>query len=39
MKDARERMLHCPIISGAIERLIGNLLIPENLSSKSVKNV
>jgi hypothetical protein len=37
MNDARERMLDSPIYSDAIERLIGKLLIPENLPSTVCK--
>jgi hypothetical protein len=33
MNDAKERMLDSPIYSDAIERLIGKLLAPENLTS------
>jgi hypothetical protein len=33
MNDARERMLHSPIYSDALKRLIGKLLVPENLTS------
>jgi hypothetical protein len=33
MNDARERMLGSPIYSDPVERLIGKLLIPENLTS------
>ncbi len=32
MNDARERMLDSPIYSDATERLIGKLLVPENLT-------
>ncbi len=32
MNNAKERMLHSPIYSDADKRLIGNLLIPDNLS-------
>ncbi len=37
MNDARERMLDSPIYSDAIERLIGKLLVPENLTSTAHK--
>ncbi len=37
MNNARERMLDSPIYSDAIERLIENLLIPENLTSTERK--
>ena len=37
MNDARERMLHSPIYSDAAKRLIGKLLIPENLTSTERK--
>jgi hypothetical protein len=37
MNNARERMLHSPIYSDAIEHLIGKLLIPENLTSNKRK--
>jgi hypothetical protein len=37
MSNARERMLHCPIYSDAIERLIGKLIVPENLTSNEHK--
>jgi hypothetical protein len=37
MKDARERMLHSPIYSGAVKCLIGKLLIPENVTSTERK--
>jgi hypothetical protein len=37
MNDARERMLHSPIYFDAIERLIGKLLLPENLASNELK--
>jgi hypothetical protein len=30
MNNARERMLHSPIYSDAVESLIGKLLVPEN---------
>jgi hypothetical protein len=30
MNNARKRMLHSPIYSDAVERLIGKLLVPEN---------
>jgi hypothetical protein len=33
MNDARERMLDSPIYSDAVKRLIGKLLVPENLTS------
>ncbi len=33
MNDARERMLDSPIYSDAVERLIGKLLVPENVTS------
>jgi hypothetical protein len=33
MNDARERMLDSPIYSDAVKHLIGELLIPENLTS------
>jgi hypothetical protein len=32
MNDARERMLHSPIYSDAVECLIGKLLVPENVT-------
>ncbi len=37
MNDARERMLHSPIYSDVVKRLIGKLLIPENLTSTEHK--
>ncbi len=37
MNDARERMLDSPIYSDAIKRLIGKLLVPENLTSTERK--
>jgi hypothetical protein len=37
MKNARESMLHSPINSDAFKRLIGKLLIPDNLSSNEHK--
>jgi hypothetical protein len=37
MNDARERMLDSPIYSDAFERLIGKLLVPENLTSTAHK--
>ncbi len=37
MNNARERMLHSPIYSDAVQRLIGKLLIPENLTSNEHK--
>ncbi len=37
MNDARERMLDSPIYSDAIKRLIGKLLVPENLTSTAHK--
>jgi hypothetical protein len=37
MNDARERMLHSPIHSDAVERLIGKLLGPKNLTSNEHK--
>jgi hypothetical protein len=37
MNDARERMLDSLIYSDAIERLIGKLLVPENLTSTARK--
>jgi hypothetical protein len=37
MNDARERMLDSPIYSDAVERLIGKLLVPENLTSTEHK--
>jgi hypothetical protein len=37
MKDAREKMLHSPMYSDADKRLIGNLLLPDNLSSNECK--
>ncbi len=37
MNDARERMLDSQIYSDAIKRLIGKLLIPENLTSTARK--
>jgi hypothetical protein len=37
MNDARERMLDSPIYSDAIERLIGKLHVPENLTSTAHK--
>jgi hypothetical protein len=33
MNNARERKLHSPIYSVAVERLIGKLLVPDNVSS------
>jgi hypothetical protein len=38
MNDARERMLDSPIYSNAIKRLIGKLLVPENLTSTERKD-
>jgi hypothetical protein len=32
MNEARERMLHSPTYSDAVKRLIGKLLVPNNLS-------
>jgi hypothetical protein len=37
MNDARERMLHSPIYSDAVKRLIGKLVVPENLTSTECK--
>jgi hypothetical protein len=37
MNDARERMLHSPIYSDAVEHLIRMLLVPENLTSTEHK--
>jgi hypothetical protein len=37
MKNARERMLWSPIYSDTIKRLIGKLLVPENLTSTDCK--
>ncbi len=37
MNDAKERMLDSPIYSDAVERLIGKLLVPENLTSTASK--
>ncbi len=37
MNDARERMLDSPIYSDAVKRLIGKLLVPENLTSTAHK--
>jgi hypothetical protein len=37
MNAARERMLDIPIYSDAVKRLIGKLLIPENLTSTARK--
>jgi hypothetical protein len=37
MNDARERMLDSPIYSDAVKRLIGKLLVPENLTSTEHK--
>jgi hypothetical protein len=37
MNDARERMLDSPIYSDAVKRLIGKLLVPENLTSTACK--
>ena len=37
MNDARERMLDSPIYSDAVQRLIGKLLVPENLTSTECK--
>jgi hypothetical protein len=37
MNDARERMLHSPIYSEAVKRLMGKLLVPENLTSTERK--
>ena len=37
MNNARERMLHSPIFSDAIERLIGKLLVPENFTSTELE--
>ncbi len=37
MNDARERMLDSPLYSDAVERLIGKLLVPENLTSTEHK--
>jgi hypothetical protein len=37
MNDARERMLGSPTYSDATKRLIGKLLVPENLTSTEHK--
>jgi hypothetical protein len=37
MNTAKERMLHSPIYSDAVERLNGKLLIPDNLTSSERK--
>ncbi len=37
MNDARERMHDSPIYSDAVERLIGKLLVPENLTLTACK--
>ncbi len=37
MNNARERMLHSPIYSDTVERLIAKLLVPENLTSSEHK--
>ncbi len=37
MNDAREKMLDSSIYSDAVERLIGKLLVPENLTSTECK--
>jgi hypothetical protein len=37
MNNARERMLDSPIYSDAVKRLIGKLLVPENLISTEHK--
>jgi hypothetical protein len=37
MNNARERMLHSPIYSDVVNRLIGKLLVPDNLSSNKCK--
>jgi hypothetical protein len=37
MNDTRERMLHSPIYSDAVKRLIGKLLVPKNLTSNEHK--
>ncbi len=37
MNDARERMLHSPIYSDAVECLIGKLLVPEIVTSTERK--
>jgi hypothetical protein len=37
MNNARERMLHSPIYSDAVKRLVGKLLVPENLTSNEHK--
>jgi hypothetical protein len=37
MNDAREKMLDSPIYSDAVKRLIGKLLVPENLISTEHK--
>jgi hypothetical protein len=37
MDNERERMLHSPIYSDAVEHLIGKLLIADNLSSNEHK--
>jgi hypothetical protein len=37
MNDARDRLLSSPIYSDAVERLIGKLLVPDNLTSNERK--
>ncbi len=37
MNEARERMFDSPIYSDAVKRLIGKLLVPENLTSTAHK--
>jgi hypothetical protein len=37
MNNERERMPHSPIYSDAVERLIGKLLVPENVTSTECK--
>ncbi len=37
MNNARERMLHSPIYSDAVEHLIGKLLVLENSTSNEHK--
>jgi hypothetical protein len=37
INDAKERMLDSPIYSDVVKRLIGKLLVPENLTSTERK--
>ncbi len=37
MKDARERMIHSPMYSDTVKRLIEKLLVPENVTLTECK--